>query len=170
MIPRRLIASLVLFLTGCADAQQGYPSLARRAIESAPTAEAAPPSIPAAPDPALDAAVARLSAQADTGSKAFDKAYVTADRAARTASGAAVSSDSWVAAQQAITALESARNDSVSALASLDVLYVERSNAIADGKANGGTEEIDAARTAALAIVDGQNDRIDALKSRLPQP
>jgi hypothetical protein len=69
-----------------------------------------------------------------------------------------------------ISALESARNDSVSALASLDTLYVQRSNAIADGKAPGGLEDIDAARSAALALVDQQNDRIDAMKGRLPQP
>ena len=30
--------------------------------------------------------------------------------------------------------------------------------------------EVDAARAAALAQVDRQNDRIDALKARLPQP
>jgi hypothetical protein len=86
------------------------------------------------------------------------------------AKGASVSSDAWVAAQVAISALESARNDSVSALASLDTLYVTRTNAVADGKAAGGLEDIDAARAAALALVDQQNDRIDAMKARLPQP
>ena len=75
-----------------------------------------------------------------------------------------------MAAQTALSALESARNDSVSALASLDVLYVERSNAAAEGKVSGGIETIDAARTSALAIVDSQNDRLDALKGRLAQP
>ncbi|MDI1295029.1 MAG: hypothetical protein PSY12_03970, partial [bacterium] len=73
-------------------------------------------------------------------------------------------------AQVAISTLESARNDSVSALASLDTLYVERTNAIADGKERGGLDEADAARAAALAMVDSQNDRIDALKGRLVQP
>jgi hypothetical protein len=81
-----------------------------------------------------------------------------------------VSSERWVAAQLAISELEAARNDSVSALASLDTLYVERSNAVAEGKARGGAEQIDAARKAALAVVDSQNDRIDAIKGRLAQP
>jgi hypothetical protein len=88
----------------------------------------------------------------------------------RAAAGSAVSSEPWVAAQTSLSTLESARNGSVSALASLDVLYVERSNAIADGKATGGTEQIDAARRTALTMVDSQNDRIDALKSKLAQP
>jgi hypothetical protein len=62
------------------------------------------------------------------------------------------------------------RNDAVSALASLDTLYVERENALADGKERGDTQAIEAARTQALAVVDSQNDRLDALKGRLAQP
>ncbi len=170
MKPRRLLTSIALFLSGCAETQQGYPSLAKRAIESAPMAEVAPPSVPATADPALKAQIDKLSAQAQAGSAAFDKAYVTADKAVTAARGAPVSSDGWVAAQVTISALESARNDSVSALASLDTLYVQRTNAVAEGKERGGIEEIDAARAAALAIVDSQNDRLDTLKGRLAQP
>lgn len=167
MILRRLLPSLILLLSGCAGAQQAYPSLAKRPIEDAPVAQPSPPPPPAPADPSLAADIARLATQADAGRNAFDKAYPDAERAVRTASGAPVSSDAWVAAQTAISALEAARNDSVSALASLDVLYVERNNAIAEGKAQGGADAIDAARAAALATVDAQNDRIDALKGRL---
>ncbi|BAV64375.1 hypothetical protein [Sphingobium cloacae] len=170
MIARRLLTSIALFLSGCAGAQQGYPSLAKRAVEGAPIAEVAPPPAPVAADAALKARVEKLSAQAQAGRAAFDRAYPAADRAAQAARGAPVSSDAWVSAQIAISGLETARNDSVSALASLDTLYVERSNAIAEGKEQGGAEEVDAARAAALSIVDGQNDRLDALKGRLAQP
>ena len=170
MNPRRLLPSLALFLSGCASSFQGYPSLAKRAIEDAPIAEAAAQPSPVAPEPELVQSVDRLTAQAQAGGAAFDKAWPAADKAARAASGSAVSSEAWVAAQTALSALESARNDSVSALASLDVLYVERSNAAAEGKVSGGIETIDAARTSALAIVDSQNDRLDALKGRLAQP
>jgi hypothetical protein len=170
MTPRRLLAAFALFLSGCAGAPQSYPSLAKRPIESAPVAEAAPPAAPAAADPALRQEIDRNVAQADKGAAAFDAAYAKADKAVAAARGSAVSSDTWVAAQVAISALEAARNDSVSALASLDTLYVTRSNSVADGKAAGGLAEIDAARTAALALVDQQNDRIDAMKARLPQP
>ncbi|SCW88786.1 hypothetical protein SAMN02927924_03696 [Sphingobium faniae] len=170
MIARRLLTSIALFLSGCAGTQQGYPSLAKRAIEGAPMAEVAPPPAPATPDAALKAQVEKLSVQAQAGRTAFDQAYPAADRATQAARGAAVSSDAWVAAQVTISTLETARNDSVSALASLDTLYVERSNAIAEGKEQGGADEIDAARATALTIVDGQNDRLDALKGRLAQP
>jgi hypothetical protein len=166
----RSLSSLVLLLTGCAGAPQSYPSLAKRPIESAPMAEAPAPVLPAAPDPALDAQVAKLNAQVAAGAAAFDKSWVAADRASRAASGAGVSSEAWVTAQQAISALESVRNDAVSALASLDTLYVERENALADGKERGDTQAIEAARTQALAVVDSQNDRLDALKGRLAQP
>ncbi|WP_242124572.1 hypothetical protein [Sphingobium sp. Sx8-8] len=170
MNPRRLLPYLALFLSGCASTFQGYPSLAKRAIEDAPVAEAAPPPSPVAPEPELVRNVDRLTAQAQAGSAAFDKAWPSADKAARAAAGSAVSSEAWVAAQTELSALESARNDSVSALASLDMLYVERSNAVSEGKASGGVDVIDAARGSALAIVDSQNDRLDSLKGRLAQP
>lgn len=172
MIARRLLTAAALFLSGCAGGagQGNYPSLARRAVERAPVATPAPPPAPIAADPALEAEVARYLAQAEGGATAFDRAYPAALRSARAASGAAVSSEAWIAAQLAISGLESARNDSVSALASLDTLYVQRENAIANGDARGGIETIESARTRALAIVDGQNDRIDALKGGLRQP
>ncbi|NIJ16814.1 hypothetical protein [Sphingobium vermicomposti] len=170
MMLRRLLPSIALFLSGCAGTLTGYPSLAKRSIENAPMGEAAAAPIPAQADPALQTQVNRLAGQAQAGAAAFDQAYPTAERMVRAAAGSAVSTEAWVAAQTSLSTLESARNDSVSALASLDVLYVERANAIADGKASGGTEQIDTARRTALAMVDSQNDRIDALKSTLAQP
>ncbi|MEJ7926157.1 hypothetical protein WG908_05215 [Sphingobium sp. AN641] len=172
MIRSRLLPSLALLLSGCVGAQGGYPSLAKRPIEGAPMAQPAPVvAPPVAADPALAQEVARYAAQAQAGQSAFDARLDAADRAARAAAGAGVSSEAWVVAQQAISALEQARNDSVSALASLDVLYVARANAEADGKAvAGGMDAIDTERAAALAMVDAQNDRIDALKARLAQP
>ncbi len=169
MTPRRLIASLALILSGCAGAPGSYPSLAKRSIESAPMQEAPAPPIPQKADAALVAQIKGFTDQAARGASAFDTAFARADKAASAAKGAAVSSDAWVAAQVAISALEAARNDSISALASLDTLYVQRTNDVADGKASGGVDEIDAARKATLKMVDDQNDRIDAMKARLPQ-
>lgn len=167
---RRLLPYLALLLSGCTGGQLTYPSLAKRPIESAPVAQAAPPPAPVAADAQLTDQIARFMAQAETGRTGFDAAYAKAEKAARAASGSSVSSDAWVAAQVAISALETARNDSVSALASLDTLYVNRTSAIADGKESGGLDALDTARTTALAIVDSQNDRIDALKGQLAQP
>lgn len=170
MTPRRLLAAFALFLSSCAGGPQTYPSLAKRPIEGAPVAELAPPPAPAPADAALREQIAGSTAQADKGAAAFDAAYVKADKAVNAARAAGLASDAWIDAQVAISTLEAARNDSVSALASLDTLYVSRTNAVADGKAAGGVAEIDAARAAALALVDRQNDRLDALKARLPQP
>ena len=175
MMFRRLLPTIALFLSGCAGTLTGYPSLAKRAVENGPVGQApatapAPAPAPVEVDPALQAQIDKLSAQAQAGSTAFDKAWPAADRSAKAAAGAAVSSEAWVAAQLAVSALEAARNDSVSALASLDTLYVERSDALAEGKARGGVDQIDAARKVALAIVDSQNDRIDAIKGQLAQP
>ncbi len=170
MMLRRLLPSLALFLSGCAGTLTGYPSLAKRPIENAPMGGQPAAPVPVESDPALQANLNTLVAQAQAGSAAFDKAWPAADRASRAAEGSAVSSEAWVTAQQAVSALESARNDSVSALASLDVLYVERNKAIAEDQARGGAEQIDAARAGVLATVDSQNDRIDALKGRLATP
>lgn len=170
MIRSRILPSLALFLSGCAGAPGNYPSLAKRAVEGAPMARPSAPPVSAPADSALATELAKLTAQAEAGRNAFDERYAGAEKLARAASGAAISSEAWVSAQQAVSALESARNDSVSALASLDMLYVQRMSAIADGKASGGEAEIDSARAAALAIVDSQNDRIDALKAQLSQP
>ncbi|HEX7784343.1 MAG TPA: hypothetical protein VF509_16205 [Sphingobium sp.] len=171
---RPLLPSLALLLAGCVGAPDGpYPSLARRPIESGGTAANAPaPSLPTAPmsDPALDGEVAKLEMQAQAGAAAFDRAYPDAQRRAEAASKAAISSEAWVAAQVAISGLESARNNSVSALAGLDSLYTNRINALADGEAAAGADTIELARREALSTVDSQNDRLDGLKALLPQP
>lgn len=166
----RLLPSLALLLSGCASAVTGtYPSLALRSGER-PEVAPAPPTAPQAPveDPALDAEIARLSSQADTGASAFDRDYPDAERTVRAAQSSAVSSEPWVAAQVAISGLENARNDSVSALAALDTLYADRVSAVADGRAQGGADAIDQRRRDVLSTVDSQNDRLDALKALLP--
>ena len=177
MILRRLLTALAFLVAGFPSVQAaqngGYPSLAKRPIESAGTRrqeQAAAPVAAPAPDPALIAEVQKLKDDAQSGATAFDGAFAEAQRSVNAAAGSDVSSEAWVVAQQSISALDAARNASVSALASLDVMYIDRLNAIADGKVAGGDGEIDSARIAALAIVDAQNDRLDAIKARLRQP
>jgi hypothetical protein len=106
MSPRRIFTALALFLSGCAGAPQSYPSLAKRPIENAPIAEIAPPPAPAAADPALQSEIARYAAQADKGATAFNAAYAKAEKAVAAARNAGVSSEAWVDAQVAISALE----------------------------------------------------------------
>ena len=173
MILRPFLSSLALLLTGCATGvadTSAYPSLARRPVETRDYETPAPATPATAPAASMDADAARFAQQADAGASAFDKAYGDAERLARAASGAEVSSERWVAAQAAISGLEASRNDSVSALAALDTLYTERASAIADGKTSGDLTPLETARTRALAAVDSQNDRIDGLKAMLAQP
>ncbi len=179
VMQKRLLASLALFLSSCSSIGQdgrGYPSLARRPAETArvggevttePAGEAAE-TTPA--DPALSQQLADLSGKVRQGASAFDALYAQVAGPISAASGAAVSSEAWVAAQVDLARLEHARYDSVSALASLDTLYAERMKALAAGDVRGGVTEILAARRAALVKVDAQNDRVDALKATLRQP
>lgn len=178
---RRLLAIATLLLSACASMTQdgrGYPSLARRPAETARVGGEVPPDPAARPlqaelapaDPALTQQLATLTAQAEKGRGAFDALYAQVGPAIRGASGAAVSSEAWVAAQVDLARLEEARYDSVFALASLDTLYADRMKAQAEGAAQGGIPEIEAARRTALAAVDAQNDRVDALKAVLNQP
>lgn len=116
-----------LGLAGCA-AGNGYPSLAPRAVEGSAAAAAAPPqSAPA--DPALDARVASLAAQAAAGHAAFEKTAAQACAGIARGARAAAGSEPWIAAQQAISALDAARAPVLAAVAELDRLVIERGTA-----------------------------------------
>lgn len=176
---KHLLASLALFLSACTGTGQdgrGYPSLARRPAEStrvggeSPAVDHGQAVVLAPADPLLAQQIAALSAQADQGKGAFEALYVQVAGTIRMASGAPVSSESWVAAHVDLSRLEEARYDSIFALASLDTLYADRMKALAEGKAQGGITEILAAHKVALATVDAQNDRVDALKALLKEP
>jgi hypothetical protein len=179
---RRLIALLLIALPSLADTQaiaRGYPSLSRRPVESRDrdaeiAAKAAAQQTQAArtatEDPALTAEVATLGQRASAASNAFDARLDAAQRAVAAGQGASIGSEAWVVAQQAISQLDSERYDSVAALASLDTLYAERSNASDPGRALADSTLIDGERRRVLAMVDGQNDRLDRLKAGLAQP
>lgn len=152
---------------------RGYPSLAKRAIETEAAAASPQPDGSQAPissDTSLTAQLADLSQQAEKGRAAFDALYAEAARRVRVATSAPVSSEQWVAANVDLGRLEQARYDSVFALASLDTLYADRMKAIAGGEAQGGVEEIETARAPVLAMVDAQNDRVDELRAVLKAP
>ncbi len=178
---KRFFTAFALFLSACTGMGQdgrGYPSLARRPVESARVGGEVPGDVQdrgaetsAAPaDPALIQQLATLSAQAEKGRNAFDALYPAAAYHIRAAVGATVSSEAWVVAHVDLSALEQARYDSVFALASLDTLYAERAKALAEGNVQGGVTEILAARKAVLATVDAQNDKVDELKAVLKEP
>jgi len=177
---RPLFALMAFLLSACAGGAgqdgRGYPSLARRPVESQGAGESEEAAAigavvaPPAEDPALRERLAALSREADQGREKFDRLYGEVAGSIRVSASAPVASEQWVVAQQALGRLEQARYDSVYALASLDTLYVERMREVAEGKAAGGVEEVGAARDRVLAEVDSQNDRVDRLRAALKQP
>jgi hypothetical protein len=180
MTKRHFSAIAALLLSACTGAGQdgrGYPSLSKRPVETdrnAPVMPADPD--PATltdgqrPDPAFLKKLADLGAEVSNGDTLFTLAYNEAAGRIRVATSAPVSSETWVAAHVLLSKLEQARYHSAMAMAGLDTLYADRLKAIAEGKAKGGVTEIEAERKVALAIVDAQNDKVDALRAVLKEP
>lgn len=166
MVPRNssvfaLLASAAT-LSGCAAAGP-FPSLAARPEEGLiSVAEPVRPPVSVAPNAALRAQVAALRERGRSGARAFDAAYPAAERATR--SVGASGSDSWIAAQQAVSRLEAARGGATAALADLDRLSMDR----ADTPTNA---EDYALIGAAMAEIERETaerqTRLDALRSRL---
>ena len=174
--PTLLFAGLIL-LSGCAT-NGAFPSLQYREIErrfsdlprcgreacadDPDTDEQAAPPAPIADDPALGARIGALTTQAREGQRRFAAALPLANRAAGRAGAAG--SESWIEAQQELSRLESARSDTVAALAELDALAVERRAA--------GTSASDAARIEGAlgevrGLVEAQRAEVLRLQERL---
>lgn len=175
---RRLAVFLALFAVGAIDAQaapqRAYPSLAKRPAESndrfRDSASEQQPVVAAPSDPALAAEVETLARKAGEADGAFQTQLPGGRKAVTAAAGSAVSSENWVAAQMAISALDAARYESVAALASLDTLHVVRSTGKDAARGVADLATIDPARTRVLALVDAQNDTLDALRASLTTP
>ncbi|MCW2363661.1 MULTISPECIES: hypothetical protein [Sphingobium] len=172
---RRLTAFFALMILGSAvNAQadpRAFPSLAKRPVESRDrTVPPAPAIKPAATDPALATQVDRFTREAGSADTAFQSLLAGSRASVAAGAGAAPNSESWVTAQTAISALDSARYESVAALAALDTLFVERQDAEDAARVAADLAVIDPARVRVLAMVDAQNDALDALRRQLPQP
>ena len=114
--------------------------------------------------------VARLSSEVVAGDSAFQQAVPGGRSAVTAARAAAPTSEAWVKAQVAISALDSARYESVAAMAGLDTLYVERQNSVDPARVSADLAVIDPVRGRAMAMVDAQNDALDSLRNALLQP
>jgi len=172
---RRLTAFIALFAVGSAvDAQVdrgAFPSLAKRPVETRDRTLPPPLPVTLAPtDPALAGQVEQLARQASEADSAFQQQIAGSRNLVAAAQGATPASESWVAAQMAISVLDSVRYDSVAALAGLDTLHVERQNVDDASRAKADFATIDPARIRVLALVDAQNDALDALRSGLSRP
>ena len=169
---RRLAALSALLLFGSVEsvhAQRAYPSLSRRAVESRDReAEITRAAIDRPAIKPLESSIrnelARLGAQAEAAGRAFDQDYGVSGQAVAVAGNAVPASESWVLAQEAISALDARRFDSVTALASIDMIYVDQLDK------GGDAATVEGYRTPVATMVDGQNDRLDSLRFRLSQP
>ena len=124
---RRLAPALVLsalLLTGCAGVTDA-PSLARRPAEAIDPRLPIPDRSAALPaDPALAAALRRIADPAFAQAGAVDAAIARADALA--GSAGAPGSESWIAAQQALSAAVAAQEPVTRALGDFDAAVAER--------------------------------------------
>src|SRR5687768_6735352 len=120
------LALLALLLPGCAP-KGAFPSLGVRPVEQLSFDEPVRRAPVVAPDSGLAARIADLSDQANRGQRNFD-ALLPSARARASAAGG-MGTVSWTEAQQALSRLEAARTLTVSALADLDRLAIERAAA-----------------------------------------
>lgn len=157
----RLLILAPLMLAGCTGQAIG-PSLAKRPVEGQSFDEPARThAAPATADAGLRSRIANLVGRAQGGQRAFADLL---PRAREAASGAGVEgSEGWIAAQQLLSALESARAPSTQALGELDALLAERVNT---GKEDG-LAELQAANSQVSSIVDTQNSELAAVRARI---
>lgn len=124
---RRLAPALILsalLLTGCAGVTDA-PSLARRPAEAIDPRLPIPDRSAALPaDPALAAALRRIADPAFAQAAAVDAAIARADALA--GSAGAPGSESWIAAQQALSAAVAAQEPVTRALGDFDAAVAER--------------------------------------------
>lgn len=158
---RRLLFLAAFALPGCAASDVG-PSLARRPIESLDLSE---PVREPAPEPAASGELARdlaaLLQQARAGEREFGTLLPRATTAA--ASAGAEGTESWIAAQQLLSALEGARAGTRTALTRVDSLLAERVLAGDDA----GLSELQAAQQEIGTLDARQQAEFEALRARV---
>ena len=161
--PSFALLGLVMLVSGCAEPGP-YPSLAPRPIERAlALADEAPPPPPLPDTPEVTARAAELVEQARGGMPAFERALGVAERAVRGAGAAG--SDSWVAAQQAVSRVEAARAVTTRAMGELDAYSV--SQAATRSLSPNDLERLAAAAAEVQAISDRQSEAVNRLQRAL---
>lgn len=116
-------------LAACTVANDGYPSLLPRPIESRDEAEPVRPDPVAVPDAALDARIAQKREAAATAARRFQEAAASAESRVAVARGVAEGSESWVAAQTALAELDSIRGETVQLVSDLEEEASQRAQA-----------------------------------------
>ena len=124
---RVLLITSITLLAGC-GAPQGYPSLAPRPAEAIdPRVPIAANPSPGTVDPAVAARLASAVAQARGGTAEFNRLASRADALA--AAAGSPRSESWVVAQQALSALGAQHGVTTDAAADIDAVAADRIDA-----------------------------------------
>jgi len=124
---RPFLAPILPFLLLGACVSQGpFPSLAPREGEQLAIEEPVREAPTVADDSALRTRIEALLSEAREGARRFDSDFASAERAS--ARAGAMGSDSWIAAQEAISRLEAARGRTGDAAAELDQLSLTRAD------------------------------------------
>ena len=148
---RPLLLSLIA-LSGCAAPDAGAPSLAPRAAEAIdPRVPVEDPPAQGSPSAGLVQELETLVAQAMAGDEAFMAAAANADRLASAAG--APQSESWILAQQALSAAVAARAPVTRAMGDLDSLAARRI------QQQGGIGAAD------MAAIQAASERVQAIDS-----
>jgi hypothetical protein len=155
---RNVIYCAAALLAGCVS-QGPFPSLAPRPAELEDWSEEPVRTAPAvADDAALRRGIDGLLADARAGWREFEADLATAEPAA--AHAGAQGSDSWIAAQEALSRLEAARSRTDRAIEELHQLRRARADLPTSGA---DLAALDAAIQEAEAIAARQQQRIDRL-------
>lgn len=162
---RHAALPLIALVAGCNAGEQVAPSLAPRASETIdPRLPVGEPVVIGAPSAALAAELAGLVRLAESGDRAFAEVIGRAEQLAASAGGKA--SESWVAAQQALSAAVSARGPTTRALGDIDTLAARR--VAATGWIDPSDRAAIERTAAAIAAIDRrQAERIRGVESRL---
>ena len=152
-----LVALTGTMLGGCVT-EGPFPSLAPRPDERLAIEEPVREAPVVADDPALQSRIAALLGEALQGERTFDADYGAAARAAGRAG--ATGSDSWIAAQQALSRVEAARGGTSDAAAQLHQLALERAG---QAMSAADRQALDDAIAQADRLVADQQARIDRL-------
>ena len=162
---RRPLFLMMLVLSGCSSVGGPYPSLQPRAAEAIdPRIAVVRPMNDRPVRSALAAQLAALVEQARAGDAAFGPAAENAERLASAAG--APKSESWIAAQEALSAAIAARRPTVVALSDIDALGATALQT-QGGIAPNDLKAIQDASAKVSTIARGQTDRLDAVQKRL---
>lgn len=158
------LLAFALTIAGCQSAGGPSPSLAKRSAETIDPRLPVERSVIEIADPAVEARLAELMRQARAGDLTFNAALATA-RGLTNAAGAP-HSESWIAAQQAVSAAVAARATTTRAMGDIDALGSELIGR-GDATGLGAFGSVRAAQAEVAAIDSRQSAAIDALQARL---